>query len=298
MSETRAVILGCGYVGLRLARVLSAQGARVVGTTRGGREEEIAAAGATPAVADLNEPETLHPLAEWRPHVVFDLVRPAPLGGDAYGVEGTRNAARAFAGAVGEALVYLSSTAVYGRRHGEWTDESTPVSPSSPLGEARLEAERVYLEAHREHRLPARICRVPGIYGPWRTLRLRLETGAYRRLDDEEQWVSRVHVDDLAAGLVAAWRRGRDGEVYVICDDEPVTGAEYAELTATLLGLPLPPLVSREDIRHDLHKSAFERRVAARRCSNRRMREELGVIPIYPSVREGIPAALREEGAL
>ncbi|MDP9348065.1 MAG: NAD-dependent epimerase/dehydratase family protein, partial [Gemmatimonadota bacterium] len=240
------------------------------------------------------DPESLRPLVEWRPRVVFDLVRPLRTGEDAYTVEGTRNVARAFSAAPPEALVYLSSTAVYGRRQGEWTDEMTPVAPSAPAGAARVEAEQVYLESG----LPVRICRVPGIYGPGRTLRARLETGAYRRLDDEDQWVSRVHVDDLVAGLLAAWRRGRAGEVYLVCDDQPVTGAEYAELTARLLGLTLPPAVSREDIRHDLSRSAFERRVGARRCSNARMREELGVIPIYPSVREGVPAALREEGAL
>ena len=299
MSAERALILGCGYVGRRLARTLAARGLEVVGTTRHPeRAAEIAAAGARPAVADLGDPETLRPLAGWNPHVVFDLVKPQPLGEDRYSVEGNRNVARVFSEAPPEALVYVSSTSVYGRREGELTDEATEVEPSSPVGEARVEAERAYLDAWRESGLPARICRVPGIYGPGRTLRERLERGAYRRLDDEELWVSRIHVDDLVAGLVAAWERGRPGEVYLLCDDEPVTGAEYAELTAELLGLPLPPAVSRDDIRQELSGSAFERRVGSRRCSNRRMRDELGVLPRYPSVREGVPAALREEGAL
>jgi nucleoside-diphosphate-sugar epimerase len=206
--------------------------------------------------------------------------------------------AQAFSGTSLEALVYVSSTSVYGRRSGEWTDEATPVAPTSPLGEARVESERIYLEAFGRDRLPVRICRVPGIYGPGRTLRQRLETGAYLRLVDEDLWASRIHVEDLAEALIAAWLRGRDGEIYLLCDDEPVTGYEYAELTASLLSLPLPPTVEREDIRQELSTSAFERRVAARRCSNRRMREELRVEPRFPSIREGVPAALRAEGAI
>jgi nucleoside-diphosphate-sugar epimerase len=299
MSAPRALVLGCGYVGRRLARALAGRGMEVVGTTRNpARAAEVAAAGARPVLADVMRPETLSPLVAWRPSVVFDLVRPQVAGEDAYSVEGTRNVARAFADAAPGALVYVSSTSVYGRRGGEWTDEATPVNPSSAVGEARVEAERVYLDAWRERGLPARICRVPGIYGPGRTLRERLERGAYRRLDDEDHWVSRIHVDDLVEGLIAAWERGRPGEAYLLCDDEPVTGAEYAELTAELLALPLPPAVSRADIREELSGSAFERRIGSRRCSNRRMRDELGVVPRYPSVREGVPAALREEGAL
>lgn len=296
---SEAVILGCGYVGLRLARALAAEGVAVVGTTRGeARFGEIRAAGAEPVAADVLRPETLAPLAARRPAVVFHLVRPLPRGGDAYTTEGDRNVAAAFAERPPGAFVYVSSTSVYGRREGEWTDEETPLAPVSPAGRARAEAEAVYLGLHRERGFPARVCRVPGIYGPGRTLRQRLETGAYRRVDDESHWVSRIHVDDLVAGLVAAWRRGRDGGVYLLSDDAPVTGDEYAALTAGLLGLPLPPAVSREDIRNELSGSAFERRVADRRCLNRRMREELGVVPRYPSVHEGVPAALREEGAL
>ena len=161
-----------------------------------------------------------------------------------------------------------------------------------------MESERDYQQIHREHHFPVRICRSPGIYGPGRTLRQRLESGAYRRIHDEELWVSRIHVDDLVDGLIAAWKRGKSGEIYLLCDDEPVTSEEYAQLTASLLALPLPPAVDREDIRHDLGTNSFERRVGDRRCSNRRMREELGVIPRYPSVREGLPSALRAEGAI
>ncbi len=299
MSEKRALILGCGYVGLAVARILVDEGMEVVGTTRSAeRHRELSAVGATPATADVMDPATLRPLAAEEPDVVFDFVRPQRIGENRYTTWGTQNVLSAFASLPLEALVYLSSTAVYGRRGGEWTDETTPPNPTSPVGIARHEAEKAYLDAHAERGAPVRIARVPGIYGPGRTLRERLETGAYRRLDDEKLWVSRIHIDDLAAALVAAWRRGTDGEVYILCDDEPTTGQEYAELTASLLSLPLPPTVERDDIRQELSVDRFERRVASRRCSNRRMRDELGVMLRYPSIREGVPAALKAEGAI
>jgi nucleoside-diphosphate-sugar epimerase len=296
---SRALVLGCGYLGGRLARALVHEGVEVIATTRrADRFGAIQATGARAARVDVLEPSTLEPLAAWSPDVVFDLVRPQPTGEDRYTAWGTRNVANAFAEHPPGALVYLSSTSVYGRRDGEWTDETTSPNPVSPQGEARLEAEGIYRDLHATRGFPVRICRVPGIYGPGRTLRERLESGAYRRLDDDKRYVSRIHVDDLVRGLLAAWRRGADGEVYLLCDDDPVTGEEYAELTADLLGLPLPPAVPREDIRQETSASAYERRIASRRCCNRRMREELGVVPRFPSVREGVPAALREEGVI
>jgi nucleoside-diphosphate-sugar epimerase len=299
MSETRVAILGCGYTGLRLAKVLAGRGSTVAGTTRTtARFDEIRAAGAEPLELDVLEPSSLEALREWKPDIVFDMIRPQRTGRDQYSVLGSRRLVELLVRLSPEAIVYLSSTSVYGRRDGHWTDETTQPNPTSPLGEARLHTEALYLDAYRTHGLPVRIARVPGIYGPGRTLRERLESGAYRRVDEDALWVSRIHVDDLVQGLVAVGERGRSGEVYLLCDDEPVTGQEYAQLTAELLAVPLPPMVEREDIRGELSRSAFERRIADRRCSNRRMREELGVIPIYPSVREGIPAALREEGAI
>jgi nucleoside-diphosphate-sugar epimerase len=299
VSDPRALILGCGYVGAYLARALAEQDVHVMGTTRdAGRFPDIESIGAAPALAEVMEPATLEPLAEWRPDVVFDLIRPQPTGPDRFTSRGTANVAAAFATRPPGALIYLSSTSVYGRRAGEMTDEETPPHPASPLGRARLDAERMYRGLHEDAGFPARVCRAPGIYGPGRTLKRRLESGAYRRLDDEELWVSRIHVEDLVVGLIAAWRRGRDGRIYLLADDEPVTGQEYAELTASLLSLSVPPAADREDIRHELSVSQFERRVGSRRCSNRRMREELRVEPRFPSIREGIPAALRAEGAI
>ncbi len=298
MKEKKAIVLGCGYVGLALARELRARGVEVIGTTRSHKRlPEIAEAGATPALADVMDPASLRPLAASAPDLVIDLVRPQRIDENRYTSWGTRNVATAFADVRPEALIYVSSTSVYGRRDGEVTDETTEIAPTSPAGRARADAERIYLDAFAEHGAPVRVCRVPGIYGPGRTLRQRLETGAYRRLDDEDLWVSRIHVDDLARGIIAAWTHGEPGEIYLLCDDEPTTGQEYAELTATLLSLPMPPTVDRDDLRLELSRDAFERRIASRRCSNRRMHEILGVDLRYPTIREGLPAALLAEGA-
>jgi len=299
MNQPHALVLGFGYVGARLVRALLADGVRVTATSaRDDRLEAIEAAGAHAVRVDPLEPATLRAIASLHVDLAFDLVRPQQIAVDRFTVWGTRNLAGTLAESEPRSVVYLSSTAVYDGRESGVIDERTEVHPTSPFGQARAEAERIYLDLHSDRGLPVRICRAPMVYGPNRTLRSRLEGGAYSRQDDDEKCVSRIHVDDLVAGLIAAARRGTAGTVYLLSDDEPVSGREYAELTADLLAVPVPPPLPREDIRQEAGSAGYERRTAEGRCSNRRMREELGVALRYPTVREGVPASLREEGAI
>jgi nucleoside-diphosphate-sugar epimerase len=127
LNGKRVAILGCGYVGMALSRVLEREGAEVVGTTRQtSRLDEIEATGARAILVDAMEPGSLKQVEEWEPHVVFDMIRPQQIGEDRYTTWGTRNIAHAFLRSPLEALIYVSSTSVYGRRSGEWTDEETP----------------------------------------------------------------------------------------------------------------------------------------------------------------------------
>jgi nucleoside-diphosphate-sugar epimerase len=206
MTAPRALVLGCGYVGLRLVHALTRAGIETIGVSaREERLPDLAAAGATPMQADPLEPSTLRPLAEQRWDVVFDLIRPQQIAPGRYTSWGTRNICGLFTDNPPDALVYLSSTSVYDTRGSGWIDENTEARPSTAFGEARAEAESIYREAYRTHGLPVRICRAPSVYGPNRNLRGRLEGGAYTRVDDDEQWVSRIHVEDLATVLVATW---------------------------------------------------------------------------------------------
>ena len=47
--------------------------------------------------------------------------------------------------------------------------KATELDPVSPTGQARAEAEGIYLQLFERGGFPTRICRVPGIYGPGRT---------------------------------------------------------------------------------------------------------------------------------
>lgn len=293
-----AAILGCGFTGKALARMLREDGVAVRGTTR---SEEGAAAlarlGIEPRVLDTRRPETLAGIAAGM-DVVFDMIPPFPLHGPGEPerfADPTADLIRACEGEGIRKFVYLGSTAIYGTVDAEWVDEETPVHPVSPRSRARLEAEQALLRAHGDRGFPGVIVRAPGIYGPGRTLAHRIRRGTYRVPGDGRNYVNRIHVEDLSRVLAAAAERGRDGAIYVAGDDRPERARVVADFCARLVGVPPPPSIDPGEAARAMGESDFTMTQGNKRIRNRRIREELGVRLRYPSYREGIPAALAEE---
>ena len=325
---SRALILGCGYTGLRLGRLLAAEGHDVAGTTRSPeRAERLAEAGIRALDVDVARREDVRKLETEAPDVCFYLVPPveavpgADGAGEGRGNRGagggddpTRGAGEDGPVAVGddpvlervvralrraplEAFVYASSTGVYGDRGGDWVDESDVPRPDSDAGRRRLAAERTVLRCGWSWDCRPRIGRIAGIYGPDRVLLDALREGRYHVVEGLDAWTNRIHVDDLARGLAAVWLRGESGRVYDLADGHPHRSADFAGLVAELTGLELPTLTV-EEARARYSEARWARKAGSKRVRSERLREELGVELAYPSFREGVPASLREMGVL
>jgi hypothetical protein len=175
-------------------------------------------------------------------------------------------------------LSYLSSTGVYGDTGGAWVDESAPVGTGRRT--ARAEADAEWLA------LGARVYRLPGIYGPGRSVLDRVRQGRAHRIDLPEQVFSRVHVEDIAAGVIAGLQ-GPAG-AYNLADDLPCGQNILVEEACRLLGLPLPPLQSMDEAQLSPMARGFY--AENRRVANGKARRVLGWKPRFPTYREGLRA--------
>ena len=190
-------------------------------------------------------------------------------------------------------VVYLSTVGVYGDAGGGWVDETSPTQAATPRALARVEAEAAWRAFGREAGREVDILRLGGIYGPGRGGFQRLREGTARRVVKPGQVFNRIHVDDIAYAVETVVAAGRPGEVYNVVDGSPSPPEDVIAYAAELLGLAPPPLEPYATAGlTGMAASFYEEN---RRVRNGRLRA-LGWAPSRPSYREGLKAALAEEG--
>jgi nucleoside-diphosphate-sugar epimerase len=283
------VIIGCGYVGTRLARKLLAGGQTVRALSR--HPEKLAPLtelGARVQHLEATKARAFGPAlyGAKNPIVVYSI---PPLGNMPAG-EGVRRASEAALGVGAQRFIYLSSTAVYGPSiEGEVVDEDSPLALSDGEASSRISEESAVEGAHLSG-LPTVILRMAAIYGPGRGVRERLKAGNYKLVDEGGHMFSRVHVDDVVGIIMTAADRAPNPAIYCVSDDRPTTQREYADWLVARMGAKPPPSVP------SLAPGMPRRPVRNRAVGNARVKSQLGYTFQYPSYLEGEPAIERELG--
>ena len=281
----RLLIFGYGFSGRALARRMVVRGWDVAATHRDAEGAQRIAADGLSAV-DLADRDALT-AALAQTQALLITAPPGPQGCPGLN---TLVGPLAEAGAFPDWTGYLSTTGVYGDRGGGWATEASRLAAQSVEGARRVGAERDWLEVGRGMGLTVTIFRLPGIYGPGRSAFERLRAGEARRITAPGQVFSRIHVDDLAAGLEASIDRPRPGAIYNLCDDEPAPNSDVIACAAGLLGIEPPPEVPLADAA--LSPAGLRFYAESKRVSNALAKAELGWRPQYPTYREGLRALL------
>ena len=255
---SRLLIFGHGYSASRLAQAVRARGWDVVSTGRAGSIAFDDEASVRLALADAT-------------HILSSV--PPSADGDAvlatYG-DAIKQSPATWIG-------YLSSTGVYGDCGGAWVDESAPIKGRRA---GRNDADRDWQARG------ARVFRLPGIYGPGRSALDRVAQGKAHRIDMPTQVFSRIHVDDIVGGVIAAFDAPRG--IYNLADDLPCSQNAVIEAACDLLGIAYPPMQSIEAA--NLSRMALEFYAENRRVSNVKAKRILDWQPTYSTYQDGLRA--------
>lgn len=287
------LIIGCGDVGLRVARQHQADGHSVTALARSTRSAALQAAQGLQTIrGDLDDPATLHALPTENAQVYY--FAPPPSTGDRD--PRMTNFLNAISDqALPARVVLISTSGVYGDCQGAWVTEERPPQPDTERARRRLDAEQQLRAWGERHAVCTVILRVPGIYGPGRLPEKRLRAREPVLHEAESPWSNRVHIADLVRACVAAGERGQAGAVYNISDGHPSTMTDYFNRVADALRLERPPQISLAQARAELSTGMQSYLSESKRLDNRRMREELGVLPQYPDLVRGLAACLEQD---
>ena len=282
-GKPRILIVGCGDIGLRVAKQLSRSYRVFALTSQKIRFQELRAVGAMPILGDLDKPESL-----WRLSGLAEtVIHLAPPQNAGHRDCRTRNLLRILSqgSSVVRRLIYVSTTGVYGDHGGGKVSESTPVNPQSERAKRRVDAESSLRLWALGHGVALSILRVPGIYAIDRLPVERIRSKTPALLPAEDAYSNHIQSDDLARLVCAAVYHGKPQRVINACDGGETKMGDYFDEVADAYGLERPPRLPATELEKIVSPMLWSFMRESRRVTNTRLKE-LKTPLRYPSVAE------------
>ena len=275
------LIIGCGDIGLRVAKQLSRSHRVFALTSQQNRFQELRGVGAIPILGNLDHPESLWRLSGLAQTIIH--LAPPQNGGNRDCR--TRNLLRILAQGSNAVrrLIYISTTGVYGDHRGGKVSEATPVNPQSERAQRRVDAERILRLWAPAHGVALTILRVPGIYAADRLPIERLQAQTPALLPEEDAYSNHIHSDDLARLVCAAVFHGKPQRIINACDGGETKMGEYFDEVADAFGLERPARLPGGELQKIVSPMLWSFMRESRRVTNQRL-PELKTPLRYPSV--------------
>lgn len=288
------LIIGSGDVAMRTAPLLQKK-YRILGLCRNlNNIDHLRSHGIFPIYGNLDFPRTLEKLAGLA-QIVLHLAPPPNQGlrdhRTAHLLSALSRPTKKHRRILPQRLIYISTSGVYGDCGGAFIDETHPVHPENGRAVRRVDAERQIRQWGQQNQVQVAILRVPGIYAADRLPLTRLREGHPAILDAEDSFTNHVHADDLARIICAAIHHAKPNRIYHASDNSQLKMGAYFDLVADHFELPRPPRIPREQAKEKIPSSMLSFMKESRRLNNHRIKKELGVNLLYPTVYEGVRAA-------
>ena len=279
------VIVGCGDIGQRVAKIWKKAGNSVIATVRS--QTSLARLKQLQAYRlDLDSLEAQAKLPTVKDSLLYYFAPPPGKG-----TEDSR--ITCFLQQMGETnlparVIYISTSGVYGDQKGQLVNELTPVNPQVDRAKRRYHAEQQLTQWGKRNAVTITILRVGGIYGPGRLPLQRLKDHIPMLYENLSPQTNRIHADDLAQVCVAAATKNAADEIYNVSDGANSNMTDYFNTIADFTGLPRPPLIGWAEAKKTISTGMLSYLTESRRMDNSKMLNELDIKLIYPNLKEGL----------
>jgi nucleoside-diphosphate-sugar epimerase len=313
----RILIIGCGDIGLRVAHLLNHRAKIYALSHSPQRYAELRAAGVVPIPGNLDDRNSLSRVAGLADAVLHFApppgsgvvdgsaalrIRRAPCGCEGETDPRTRRLLAALARRASlsrsltaktrvknkeKALVYISTSGVYGDCAGEVVAETRKAIPNNTRAKRRADAE-AQLRVKGRRGLRVGILRAPGIYAQDRMPAERVRKNLPAIVTADDVHTNHIHAEDLARLALAVLFLGRPNRLYNAVDDSGLKMGDWFDVVADHLGLPRPPRLPREEVIAAVTPAMRTFLTESRRLNNQRIKSELRFRLKYPTVRQGL----------
>ena len=185
-------------------------------------------------------------------------------------------------------IVLISTTGVYGDCCGEQVTESTILNPTTPRSVRRADMEQQWQSYANDHNILVSTLRVPGIYSYSRLPRARLESQSPIVKPEECGFTNRIHADDLAMICHSVMNQQTKSGVYNATDGRPGKMSQYFLDVAKFLKIPTPPLLSFSEAESVVTSEMMSYLKESRKIDNSKLLDEFNLKLAYEDYREGI----------
>ncbi|VAX40692.1 Nucleoside-diphosphate-sugar epimerases [hydrothermal vent metagenome] len=280
------LVIGCGYLGLRVALRWLKEGEDVFALTRSKQNAlRFKELGIQPVLGDVTIAKSLQQLPQVSTilHAVgYD--RKSDHSQRTVYVDGLRNLLAAVESKY-QRIIFISSTSVYGQNCGEWVDENSPRNPVHKNGIVCRDAEDLFWKMITQQNIPqGMILRCAGLYGPGRLLR-RIETlkSGVPISGRPDAWLNIIHIEDVVQTVLVADSKPVSPASHItwnLSDDQPVTRKDYYNCLASSLQLPSPHF--EESPQPNVPEGTNKR------CCNKLLKAALNQDLLFPTIHTGL----------
>ena len=185
---------------------------------------------------------------------------------------------------------YFSSTSVYGNYDGGWVDENSKLFPKTSRGILRKTSEIKHLNLFRLFDLPIHVFRLPGIYGPDRSVFDKIKNGELTEIIKKDHFFSRIYVEDIGSAICKSINKPTPGEIFNLSDDMPSESFEVVRYAANLKKISKIKTLSFDDpkLNEKVRSFYFDNK----RVRNLKIKKILGWTPKYGNYKLGLKRIL------
>ena len=185
------------------------------------------------------------------------------------------------------AIVYLSSTGVYGDHNGKWVNENSSLrGTNNIINKNRIKAENSWKNYSKKNSLIFNIVRIGGIYGPER---LKSDANSFKNIiTKKEHFFSRINVLDISRLITYILFNSSKNETWNLVDDLPTTRKTFVERLIQLKKVKNYNFKNYEDLKKNIPKSRRKFWEANKKVSNQKVKNRFRYTFLFPSYLTGL----------